>query len=420
MSDFFRFITLSPTPWHAAKEIGNRLAEADFSPLSERETWNLEPGRGYFVQREGTLVAAFRVPNRKPTSAILLASHTDSPALKIKPHPDIENKQISQIGTEVYGGPLLHSWFDKDLAIAGTIETDVGSQLIFLDDCPLIIPQLAIHLDRSIHEKGVFVHKQDHLKAVLSIHGSETLESVLKKHFSFQTLYAFDLFLIPLEKPGFVGLNKDMIAAYRIDNLSCAYACLEAIIHSSVRDETLQLAVFWDHEEIGSSSSTGAGSLFVDQMLERIGLPLGQTREEFHQLKSASVILSADVAHGWNPNFPEKYDPQNSPLLGQGVVLKFNASRKYATDAASAASLCKLAQKHNLNIQRAANRSDIPSGSTVGPIMSTNTGIATIDLGLACWAMHSTREIVSDSDLKNLTSLMKVALDEWAPLQEQA
>lgn len=418
MPDFFRFLLQSPTPWHAAKEIGNQLAAAHFSPLSERDSWQLVPGHGYFVQREGTLIAAFRIPKQKPSSALLLASHIDSPGLKIKPHPDLAHKEIAQIGTEVYGGPLLHSWFDRDLAIAGKIETDAGSQLIFLEDCPLIIPQLAIHLDRTINEKGVLVHKQDHLKAVLSIQGDVTLATLLKKHYPFKTLYAFDLFLVPLEKPGLVGMNRDLAAGYRIDNLSCAYACLEALIRSSARTETLQLAVFWDHEEIGSGSSTGAGSLFIDQILERIGLSLHQNREDFHRLKSASLILSADVAHGWNPNFADKYDPQNSPLLGQGTVLKFNAGRKYATDAASAAMLCKIAEKHKLKIQRAANRSDIPSGSTVGPIMSTNTGIPTIDLGLACWAMHSTREIVSYTDLKEHAELMRAALDEWTPKQE--
>ena len=415
---FLRFLSKCPTSWHAAKEIGNHLAEADFSPLSERERWKLEPGKSYFVGREGALVCAFRLPKKKPTSAILLASHTDSPALKIKPHPDVMAHGISQFLTEIYGGPLLHSWLDRDLAIAGRIETDGGSKLVFIQDSPLIIPQLAIHLDRTINEKGICVHKQDHLKAVLTISGVHTLESVLKKHHSFQTLYTHDLFLVPMEKAGLIGLQQELIGGYRLDNLSSAFATLGALVLAPPREDALQMALFWDHEEIGSTTSTGAGSLFVNQMLERIGIALHQSPEEIHQLRSGSICLSADVTHGWNPNYPEKYDPQNAPLLGKGPVIKFNAGRKVASDAASAASVCKLAQKKNIPLQQAANRSDIPGGSTVGPIMSANTGIPTIDLGVACWAMHSTREIIAAADLKDLGELMKVVLEEWNPAEE--
>ena len=415
---FFQFLTSSPTSWHAAKEIVHSLTATGFTPLSERGHWKLEAGKSYVVQREGALVCAFRLPSKKPTSAILLASHTDSPALKIKPNPDVTSHGISQLLTEIYGGPLLHSWLDRDLAIAGRIETDAGSKLVFLKDAPLIIPQLAIHLDRTINEKGILVHKQDHLKAVLATHGIHTLESVLKKHFSFNTLYAHDLFLVPTEKPGLIGHNLELIGGYRIDNLSSAFACLEALLHAKPRPETLQMAIFWDHEEIGSTTSTGAGSLFVDQMLERIAIALQQSPEDVHRIKSASLCLSADVTHGWNPNFPEKYDPQNAPHLGKGPVIKFSAGRKVASDAASAASICKIGESKKIKWQMGANRSDIPGGSTVGPIMSANTGISTVDLGVPCWAMHSTREIITASDLKDLRDLMHEVLDEWNPAEE--
>ena len=410
---FLNFVEESPTSWHAAQKIGHILKEEGFHPLSEKKEWKLELGKSYFVEREGALVAAFRLPKKELQSAVLLASHTDSPALKIKPEPDILTKEIAQIGTELYGGPLLHSWFDRDLAIAGRIETDKGSSLVYLKEYPVIIPQLAIHLDRSPPEKGLQVHKQDHLKAVLAIKGAQNLEKLLKKEVSFKTLYAFDLFLVPTEKASLVGSEKDMIAGYRMDNLSSVHACLEAIIHSKVRPETAQMAIFWDHEEIGSVSSTGASSLFVDQLLDRITLSLKKTREHFYRLKANSLILSADVGHAWNPNFTDKYDPQNSPLLGNGVMCKFNAARKYASDAASVASLYKIAHKHKLQIQRGANRSDIPSGSTVGPIMSANTGIPTIDLGVPLWAMHSTREIIAASDLSDLSALLKASCNEW-------
>jgi aspartyl aminopeptidase len=413
MKDFFDFIGASPTAWHAVKEISKRLNKAGFTALHEREPWKLEAGKSYFVEREGTLLCAFRLPKHKPNGAVILASHTDSPALKIKPQPDSVSRDISQIGTEVYGGPLLHSWLDRDLAIAGKIETDKGSHLVYLHDHPVIIPQLAIHLDRSIHEKGILVHKQDHLKAILSIKKKETLEGLLKKHVSFKTLYAFDLFLVPTEKASLAGAQRDLIAGYRIDNLSSAHACLEALIKAKTHQSHVQCAVFWDHEEIGSMSATGADSHFIDQVLERIGIGLGTSREDFHRLKSGSIILSCDVAQGWNPNYADRYDPQNSSFLGQGVALKFNAGHKYASGATSAAALCKLAKKLKINIQQSANRSDVPSGSTVGPHMAANTGISTLDLGVSCWAMHSTREIIAASDQQDLGRLLKAALDEW-------
>ncbi|HEY4255555.1 MAG TPA: M18 family aminopeptidase [Chlamydiales bacterium] len=413
--DFFRFLQKAPTAWHAAKEISNALTEKEFIPLFEGDKWKLERGKSYFVEREGALLAAFRIPKKMLQSSLILASHTDSPALKIKPQPDLLTKEISQLGTEIYGGPLLHSWFDRDLALAGRLETDRGSQLVFLDDMPLVIPQLAIHLDKTIHEKGLHIHKQDHLKAILSIKGSSTLEQVLKKKLGIHQLYAFDLFLVPTEKPSHLGLHGELLAGYRIDNLSSAYACLEALLKTAPRQDTLQMALFWDHEEIGSLSATGAASSFVDELLERITLGLKLEKEELYCLKSRSLVLSADVAHGWNPNFSEKYDPQNSPLLGSGTVLKFNAGRKYASDAPAAATLLKIAEKQGLTIQKAANRSDIPSGSTVGPIMSANTGIPTLDIGLACWAMHSTREIIAASDLKELEKLLQAMLNEWTP-----
>lgn len=413
MHDFLPFLEASPTVWHAAAQVAQRLQKAHFQPLHERDHWKLEPGRGYFVMREGALIAAFRMPKRPPTSAVLLANHLDSPALKVKPLPDASTKEIAQVATEVYGGPLLHSWLDKDLAIAGKVETEQGSQLVHLTDTPLIIPQVAIHLDRSINEKGVLVHKQDHLKAVLSVKGDITVEKLLQKHLNCRKIYAFDLFLVPIEKPAHVGLERELIAGYRLDNLCSAYPCLDAIIQAKPREACVTLSFFWDHEEIGSMSSTGADSLFADQILERISLAAGQGREEFYRMKGRSLILSVDVGHAWNPNYSDKYDPQNSPFLGKGVAVKFNAGRKYATDAASAAAVARWAEKRSIPLQSSANRSDIPSGSTVGPILSANTGIPTVDLGIPCWAMHSTREVISSIDLGHLTRLLSAAFEEW-------
>lgn len=412
MEKFVRFLNRSPTVYHAAKEVGIALAEADFTPLSEGEKWKLEPGKGYFVTREDSLVAAFRLPTHKPASCTLVASHLDSPALKIKPQPEINAHGIGQLGTELYGGPLLHTWLDRDLAIAGRIlvldnQGKPETKIVLLDDYPVIIPNLAIHLNRDVTEKGLIVHKQDHLKAVFSIQNKEKhLENWLKKHHSFQKLLSFDLFLVPLEKAGFNGFERELISSYRIDNLSSAFASLEALIQSKVQKDRIQMAIFWDHEEIGSKTYAGADSAFLSELFERI---CSSDREDYYRMKSASLCISCDVAHAYLPNYAEKFDPQNAPMMGKGPAVKF--SPRYATSGSTAAPIFYLAEKHKIPLQVFASRSDMPSGSTVGAMMGASPGIPTVDIGVACWAMHSIRETIAAADQLALTQLLKASYE---------
>lgn len=416
LDKFVRFINHSPTVYHAARAISARLAEADFTPLTEREKWKLEPGKGYFVMREDTLLAAFRLPTKKPVSATLLASHIDSPGLKIKPQPEVSSHGIGQFGTELYGGPLLHTWLDRDLSLGGRIVVldkngECESKFVWLDDYPLIIPGLAIHLNREINEKGLIVHKQDHLKAVYSIQSKEKhLEDLLRKQHPFQKLLGFDLFLIPIEKAAFNGFDDELISSYRLDNLTSAFASLEAMIQSKTRKETIQMAIFWDHEEIGSKTYGGADSLFVNELFERICMHCKMDREEYYRMKNGSLCLSCDVGHAFHPNHADKNDPQNTPLMGKGPILKF--SSKYATSGATAAPIVRLAEKHKIPLQTSASRSDLSSGSTVGTMMGANPGIPTVDLGIACWAMHSIRETIAGQDQIWLSELLKAALEE--------
>ena len=371
LEDFTRFIARSPTAFHAAREITIRLAEADFTPLSEGERWKFEPGKGYFIQKDDALVAAFRIPKKAPAAAVILASHVDSPALKIKPHPELSTQAIGQLGTEVYGAPLLHTWLDRDLYIAGRITVQdpdgtIQSILVSLDDYPVIIPGLAIHLDRNVTEKGIIVNKQDHLKAVFSLQSKEKhLESWLHKHHSFKKLLSFDLFLVPLEKPSFIGFENEMLAGYRLDNLTAAYASLHAITNSKPRSDVLQMAFFWDHEEIGSTSLLGADSHFANQVFERIGSFFKMDREDLYRVKSRSLCLSGDLGHAFHPNYSDKFDPQHNCLMGHGVALKFNACQKYATSSLTAAAIVDLADRHKMPLQKFVSKSDIPSGSTV-------------------------------------------------------
>src|SRR3990167_2896792 len=413
LEKFVRFLNRSPTAYHATREIGALLAEEHFIPLEERERWELKPGESYFVTREDALLAAFRLPEKKPISLTFLATHIDSPALKIK--PEIHHEP-GLLNTELYGSPLLHTWLDRDLAIAGRIITlannqECESHLVYLDDYPVIIPSLALHLDRTVHEKGLQIDRQNHLRAVYTIEPKGTpLAEWLLKHHSFKELLSVDLFLVPMEKASFIGLQSELIASYRIDNLSSAFAALEALMQAKRRSDAIQMALFWDHEEIGSKTYRGADSTFVADILERIRPSYQMDSEDLYLLKSRSFCLSCDAAHAYLPNFSDKFDPENTPFIGQGPAIKY--SPRYATTSRTAASLIPLAKRHQIPLQSYASRSDIPSGSTVGSMMSANLGIPTVDLGIGCWAMHSIRETMAAQDEIWLIHLLQKALEE--------
>jgi aspartyl aminopeptidase len=418
IQDFKQFIERSPTSWHAVQEMGNRLALKDFTPLSESDTWQLEPNKEYFVIRGGSL-CAFRIPEKTPFAARIVAAHTDSPALKLKPHPNINKGNAGLFGVEVYGSPLLSSWLNRDLGVAGRVfltnsQGKIEEKLIFADDTPLFIPQLAIHLDREVNEKGLLLNKQDHLNALACIGDDAaacTLDSILHRYVSFTDILSFDLFLVPLEKPRILGTRGELFAGYRIDNLTSCYAAIAAIASSKPSKETLQMAFLWDHEEIGSRSREGAASTFFQDILTRIRIALKMNEERMLQLKARSLCLSADMAHALNPNYEQKTDPQHKVLLGKGVSIKFNADLRYATDGQSAAEAISLCRKNNIPYQLYVNRSDIASGSTIGPIFAHNAGIAVADVGCPQLSMHAAREIMAMSDFFSLSNLLTLSLE---------
>ena len=398
LNDFCSFLENSPTTYHASKEIIHRLSKSGFHQIHEKNSWQLEPGKGYWLLRDDALLVAFRMPNKKPQGTILLASHLDSPALKLKPQPLIFSSDIGQVGVETYGGPLLYTWFDRDLAIAGRVWSEKGSELLFLTDTPLIIPSIAIHLNREVNEKGFQINKQDHLRAIFTTSNKEIPQ--------LKDVKAADLFLVPTEKPAFLGIDQEFFASYRLDNLTSAFASLQALLQTKALEETVQMAIFWEHEEIGSKTFLGADSLFMDQVLERL---VAMDREALYRLKARSFCLSCDVGHGYHPNYTEKFDPQNASYIGKGPVIKF--SSKYATNGSSAHRILSLASQKKIPTQTYASRSDLSCGSTVGSLMGANLGIATVDLGICCWAMHSTRETISVQDQNRLEQLLKAALE---------
>jgi len=418
MDDFLLFLKKSPTVYHAAEEIARLCKKAKFIELDEGSAWKLKAGVGYFVVRGGSLVAAFRTPKEKVNSAVLLASHIDSPCLKLKPQAEQVQRSVGELCTESYGAPLLHTWMDRDLVLAGKVmfltqDQKIRSHTICLEKYPVVIPSLALHLDRGIGEKGVLIHKQDHLKAIFSLDAKEkTFEKWLLAECKGHALLGFDLFLVSAQQPTLWGKNHEFLSGARLDNLTSAYAACVAVCEAKARKDVLQVALFFDHEEIGSVSAQGADSLFVEQLLERIAIGLQMEKEDVYRMKSKSLCISGDLAHGIHPNFLEKFDLQNAPELGGGVVFKYNANQKYATSSMTAAQLLAIAKKHKIPTQTFASRSDIPSGSTIGSMLAANTGIATIDVGISSWAMHSIRETIAIQDEMDLCKLFSVALEE--------
>jgi aspartyl aminopeptidase len=422
LTDLKAFLDTSPTSWHAVKEIGNRLALREFQPLREEEKWHLKRGEKYFVSRGGAL-CAFCLPEKLPERALILASHTDSPALKLKPLPSFRNANMTQFGVEVYGAPLLSSWLNRDLALAGrvvimTSEGKPKERLVYLDDALLFIPQLAIHLDREVNEKGLLLNKQDHLCPIVGLSEEDAspldvLEKLLRRHLSFHSLLSFELFLVPHEPSRFVGLENEMLASYRIDNLTGVHASLSALgMQEKPSDHVLQMALFWDNEEIGSRSKEGAASPFLNDILERIGYCLKMNAEDILLLKNGSLCVSIDMAHALNPNYPKKHEPHHTPLLGKGIVLKYNADQKYASNALSAAVIVRACEVLRLPYQSYVCRSDMPCGSTVGPLIAQGTGINTVDIGCPQLSMHSIREVMATQDYLDMVRLLSHLLQE--------
>ncbi|MBM3197676.1 MAG: M18 family aminopeptidase [Chlamydiae bacterium] len=413
LKDFATFLQTSPTAWHCVQEVISRLNKKGFSALEEQELWHLREGHKYFVSRGGSM-AAFCLPSNRPHKILLLVAHTDSPGLKIKPHPVITQHDMNLLEVEVYGSPILHSWLNRDLALAGRCFLrhpggEVHEELVFLDTLPLMIPELAIHLDRDVNTRGPFINKQEHLMPLLSMQMPLTLDSLLRKSFSFETLLSFDLFLTPLESPRFLGLQKEWIASYRLDNLTSVHAAMTAIMHYE-DSPTLPIIVFLDHEEIGSKSWEGACSSFIHDLLCRLRGFYSFTEEEFLVMKRNSLCLSLDMAHGLNPMHAGKHDPNHKPLLGKGLVLKHSAELKYASSAYTLAKAIQIGERALVPLQHFVSRSDIPSGSTVGPHITASLGIPTVDLGCAQLSMHSAREMMATSDYLDCVTFLQEAL----------
>lgn len=437
-AELIEFINDSPTAFHAAAGIKKELKKAGFSELNPREKWNLDSAKKYFIERNDSAVIAFITGKDILNQGIrIISSHTDSPALKIKPDPIIENEGHLLLNTEIYGGPILNTWYDRELSLAGKIilksdkSFDLEEKLIDLEENLAVIPNLAIHLNRDIN-KNAKIDKKKGIRALITGDinqsafekssnktdkkddlGDLNIETLIAmfSNYSSQEIVESELYLYPTQKAKFLGTNKEFIAAARQDNLSMVHSALKAIEQAEAKDWT-QMIIFYDNEEIGSHTPQGADSPFAADLIKRIVFNLGADNEDYYTILEKSILLSADMAHAVHPNFSEEYDQNNKARLNKGPVIKYNANLKYTTNAVTAGVLIDLMEENNIAYQKYTNRSDKKGGSTIGPIAATQLGIKSIDIGNPLLAMHSTRELGGRLDHSEMIKLMSLFLNE--------
>ena len=412
--DLLDFLGHSPLSFHAAANIVHDLQTCGYEPLSEKKPWKLIPGGKYFISRNLSSVIVFTVPESKLTGFDIALSHLDSPGLRLKCHSLCHKANTLVAPVERYSKNIDSTWLDHPLTVAGrVVTTDLQEHLICFPEPMAVIPNLAIHLNREVN-KGTEYNPQTQLSALF---GNITPEDFVKAVASLVGCSASDiadmeLGLADASGPTIVGLKHDLIVSSRLDNLLAAHAMLSAFCNKASVNSKNRCAIgfFADNEEIGSGTPQGANSSFLRDALERIIVATNGSREDFFIALAESRIVSVDAAHAYHPNYPEKYDATTSPMINGGVVLKKNANGSYATNAVTATMVMNLCESLNIPIQHFLIRSDMPCGSTVGPMTARLLGIPAADIGNAMWAMHSVRETAGIQDQKWMTALLSAFL----------
>ncbi|MGH1492676.1 MAG: M18 family aminopeptidase [Acidimicrobiales bacterium] len=431
-------LAISPTPYHAVARAEELLVDSGFQTVDLDLPLPTQPGP-YLVVDGGSLMAWIQQP--KHNGFTVVGAHTDSPNLRVKSRPDVTSANFEQIGMEIYGGVLLNSWLDRGLGLAGrvSVATDEGvKERLFLDDRPLMcIPQLAIHLDREIMSAGLKLDPQRHLTPFWSLanpdddeadtDGDEDGENdgrALRAHVAdlldvtSDDILAWDLMAFDTNGPELIGRNADMFSSARIDNLLSSFCGVRALVDLQAElsenaagpglAKTPLLALY-DHEEVGSTSATGAASTSLGALLERVALAEGASRSEYLAALNRSLVISADGAHATHPNYKERHEPSHHIALNAGVVIKRNANQRYATDAASEAFIVDVCRSAGVPLQFYIHRNDLPCGSTIGPITAAGLGVSTVDIGAPQLAMHSIRETAGVADIGHLSDTLGAA-----------
>ncbi|GEB97109.1 M18 family aminopeptidase [Corynebacterium flavescens] len=398
--DFLDFIAASPSSYHAAAEGARILEAAGFKRQAESERWSSTPG-GHYLIRGGALMAWFVPEGASPDSGFhIIGSHTDSPGLVLKPQPDFSAAGWQQVAVEVYGGALLHTWFDRELTVAGQLVTKDGDRHLVNTGPLLRLPSLAIHLYRQDEFKP---DRQQHMQPVLSVGDPETsILEVIAKQLGIDAgdIAAFNLITADAARGAVFGAGERFIAAGRMDNLSSVFASLRALTQAAGEYEGRDILVMaaFDHEEVGSNSRFGAAGPILDDVLGRTAGALGADAEDKQRMYARSSCVSADAAHSVHPNYASKHDPGHHPIIGQGPVTKINANQRYASNAVTISLWEAACERAGVPFQRFVGNNDVPCGSTIGPITATRLGIDTVDVGVPMLSMHSVREMVGERD----------------------
>ena len=412
INDLGAYVSASPSSFHAAAEGGRRLQAAGFVRLLEEEVFPAEPG-SYFVIRDGALIAWVLPADAGATTGFsILGAHTDSPSFKLKPKPTTGRYGWLQAGVEVYGGPLLNSWLDRELTLAGRIVTLDGREHL-VDTGPLLrFPQLAIHLDRAVND-GLALDKQQHMFPVWGL-GDPREADLLGLAASTAgidpaDIGGFDLVAADTQAPRVFGAEAAFFASGRLDNLTSVHAGLAGLLEAATGEEEgrpIAVLAAFDHEEVGSASRSGASGPFLEDILLRISGALGANLEDRMRALAASFCISADAGHAVHPNYAERHDPANHPVLNGGPLLKINANQRYTTDAHGAAHWAVLCGEAGVPYQEFVSNNSVPCGSTIGPLTVTRLGIRTVDVGTPLLSMHSAREMCGVEDPERLARVL--------------
>ncbi len=414
VEDLISFLKDSPVNFLAAEAVTKRLDAAGFKRLSLAEPWSLKHSTRYYVTQNDSAVFAFVTPAEgKPEAIHIISAHSDSPCFRVKPNCEmVSDGNMLRLNTEVYGGPILYTWFDRPLSLAGRVilkgDNPLQPQIRTIDfKRPLMtIPHLAIHFNRAVNEGNPLSKQRDMLPIVGRLEDKEQAKDWLKRlvaqelDVDMSQILDYDLSLYDTTEPEVVGINGDFITSGRLDDLSMAHAAMTAIIEAADKpSRAIRVMAIFDNEETGSGTKQGAASPILDYILRRAFYALGAGDDEYMRAVAESFMISADNAHGVHPNYVSKQDPTNHPVLGDGPVIKINANCKYMTDAASAAIYAAVCQQAAVPYQYFVNHSDVAGGSTLGNILTSQIPLRGVDMGAAIWAMHSARETASTRDV---------------------
>lgn len=417
--DLLDYIDASPSPWHAVNSTIKELEDNGFEPLIENEAWELKRNGRYYVTRDGASIIAFTL-GFKPIAEAgfrIVGAHTDSPGLRLKPKAAHAKQGVAQLGVEVYGGPILATFTDRDLSLAGRVNvlhtSGFNTEFIHLAESIVRLPNLAIHMNREVNSKGLHLDKQTQLPLIFgyaadSAEAKKQLDLVIGAHLNVNPadILNWDLNVYDTQKGSLWGQGQAFIADSQLDNLASCHAALQALL-ATTSPEATNLCAFFDHEEVGSESATGAGGSFISDTIQRICAFYKATEEERLRSFANSFFISADMAHAYHPNHPSAYEPEHHATVNQGPVIKTNANQRYSTNADTAARFIQLCQKAKVPYQEYAHRTDLGCGSTIGPTVAAQLGMPTVDVGNPMWAMHSIRESAGVLDHGYMIAVLK-------------